>query len=406
MKNLFASALMIGLSVSCFAQSSKVQNAYIYMNDNDLVKARTEIDLAVAHEKTIGDAKAWFYRGEIYEMIYTNSFVENEKTKELIYPQYVPLRPGAIDKAVESYEKALSIGGNRVDPNEVKQHHRDMSRLAYQEGVLMYNDKNWPKAGAYFAMAYTIREQYKSPTGEGSDLESAYNAAIAFRQAAMMSESEKYLRICIANNFKAEDSYIELARLYESTDKEKFKSILSEARVKFPNNQDIITAEINIYIDAKEYDKAKANLDAAIKNDPQNAVLYFVRGTLLDNEQRELFEKKNIEAGQKAFDAATLDYKKTAELKPDHFEANYSIGAMYYNRGAEMINEAASIADDAKYKIAKTKAEDQLKAALPYLEKAHELNPTDTSTMASLKELYARTNQMDKYNAMNEKLKN
>jgi hypothetical protein len=44
-------------------------------------------------------------------------------------------------------------------------------------------------------------------------------------------------------------------------------------------------------------------------------------------------------------------------------------------------------------------------SALPYLEKAYELDPNDYNTLLSLKQLYAKTNQTDKYKVINEKLK-
>ena len=71
-----------------------------------------------------------------------------------------------------------------------------------------------------------------------------------------------------------------------------------------------------------------------------------------------------------------------------------------------MLNDANNILDDAKYKAAKEEAETELKAALPFLEKAHAIDPTDIQTMSSLKVIYARTNQMDKFDAIKEKLEN
>ena len=71
-----------------------------------------------------------------------------------------------------------------------------------------------------------------------------------------------------------------------------------------------------------------------------------------------------------------------------------------------MLNEANNIMDDTKYKAAKIEAETQLKSALPFLEKAHTIDPTDAQTMSSLKIIYARTNQMDKFDEMKEKLEN
>ena len=48
---------------------------------------------------------------------------------------------------------------------------------------------------------------------------------------------------------------------------------------------------------------------------------------------------------------------------------------------------------------------DVFKQALPFLEKAAELNPTDRNTLMSLKQLYARLGMNDKYKEVEQKLK-
>ena len=50
------------------------------------------------------------------------------------------------------------------------------------------------------------------------------------------------------------------------------------------------------------------------------------------------------------------------------------------------------------------KADVWFEKALPYMEKCDELQPNDTMTLESLKNLYYRLKQMDKYNAVLEKL--
>jgi hypothetical protein len=42
--------------------------------------------------------------------------------------------------------------------------------------------------------------------------------------------------------------------------------------------------------------------------------------------------------------------------------------------------------------------------AEPYLERANKLNPTDESTLLSLKQLYVRTGETEKYEAIKKQL--
>jgi tetratricopeptide (TPR) repeat protein len=154
----------------------------------------------------------------------------------------------------------------------------------------------------------------------------------------------------------------------------------------------LLTQETNIYLKAGKKEEALKNLNEAIEADPNNATFYFARGAIY-NELGEL-------------DKAIEDYKKAIELDEKYFDAYYNLGALYFNQAAEYFNKIQTITDNTKYQEEKKKADEMFQKALPYLEKAHELNPTDKPTMQSLKQLYVRTGNMDKYNEIKEKLQN
>ncbi len=383
-------------------QAWKALNAYNYMNDNELVKAKGEIDQAITHEKTMSDGKTWYYRGLIYEKIYKNSFAMKEGTEDLLYPELQAVKEGSVLTAVESFEKSIELGSRKINMSEVKGHHAEMSMWAYQEGVNYYNEKDFGDAAKYFETCFDIKKDYQQ-----IDSMAAYNAGLAYKLAKNNTKAEELIKYCIETGYQVEQGYLDLLHMYkEAGDEEKYKSTLKEAREKLPNNQDIIQEEINVYLESQEYDKALVNLDQAIANDPSNKALIYARGIILDNQQSTLRADGKEDEANEAYAKAEADYKKVVELDPEGFDGNYSLGALYYNRGAEMLNEANNILDDAKYKVAKAAAEKQLTAALPYLEKAHALNAEDTDTMTSLKTIYARTNQTEKYDAMKEKLEN
>ena len=59
---------------------------------------------------------------------------------------------------------------------------------------------------------------------------------------------------------------------------------------------------------------------------------------------------------------------------------------------------------EAEFKTLKAQADKYLEAAIPYLEKAAELQPNDISTLNSLKQIYIRQQKTDKIKAVNEKI--
>ena len=62
-----------------------------------------------------------------------------------------------------------------------------------------------------------------------------------------------------------------------------------------------------------------------------------------------------------------------------------------------MLEAANEIMDPTEYNKAFEEAKEVFANALPYMERARELNPTDLDTLTSLKELYYRLQMTDKY---------
>ena len=92
-------------------------------------------------------------------------------------------------------------------------------------------------------------------------------------------------------------------------------------------------------------------------------------------------------------------------MKPDYFDANYNLGALYYNQAVDIIKKAQDENDNDKYNKMMDKAKGIMKVALPYLEKAYSIKGTDKNTMISLKELYYRLGQVAKSKEVGDKLK-
>ena len=92
---------------------------------------------------------------------------------------------------------------------------------------------------------------------------------------------------------------------------------------------------------------------------------------------------------------------------------NYNLGALYFNQAVEMINAANLLKSNTEFDKAKVKYEAKFKEAQPYLEKSLETNPNKSAedkdtykgTLTSLKQLYIRTGETEKYTKVTEQLK-
>ena len=93
-------------------------------------------------------------------------------------------------------------------------------------------------------------------------------------------------------------------------------------------------------------------------------------------------------------DEAIGAYTKSLEIKPDYFDANYNLGALYFNKAVQMVNEAndmwkprMSSAESAKQKELEG-GKEGLGMALPFLEAARNVQPDDRETLRSLREIH------------------
>jgi hypothetical protein len=67
-------------------------------------------------------------------------------------------------------------------------------------------------------------------------------------------------------------------------------------------------------------------------------------------------------------------YLKSLNLNPDDYKTNYNLAILYYNDGAYFIGLIDSTYSDKELQIAEEKGSELFKKALPYMEKAKELN--------------------------------
>lgn len=373
MKKLLILPLVL-LSVASSAQKAAVQTAYNYLRYDDLDKARDAIDGAAANESTIGMPKTWYYRGSIYQAIY-------ESTKE----KFAPLKPGSLAEAVRSYEKTLELDTKNEFAEDVIKRLDVAASQMLNSGVDQYKAQNYAEAYRAFNASYQINQKYFKRL----DTLALYNAALAADKSGDRATAMADFKKLIDANYGGARLYSMMANMYlDQKDTANALVTINQGRQKYPEDGTLITQGLNIYLTSGRDKEAFDQNEEALKKDPSNAVLYYIKGNLADK----LNKREECIAA----------YKKAIELKADYFDALYNLGALFFNEGAEMANKANSIPASkvAEYEAAKKKFEAKFKEALPFLEKALQVNPTDMSTMQSLRQLYTRLGDLVKANEM------
>lgn len=395
--SLVALALLVSMAV--YGQRSKRTSANNYLQYGELDNAKEAIDPTITHEKTMNDAKTWFYRGKIYQAIY--------ETKE---EKYQSLHDNPLQVAFESFLKCKELDEKNYHTDMVLQYLNVEGQQFVNEGITKYNARDYE--GALQAFQNTIKAA-NIPEIKRTDSLALYYAGASAEQVGKLELAEKYYRQAIDLDYKAEAAFVRMIRMYSAAgDDEKSFALLQEGRKKYPNNQTMVTDEVNVYLKKDQHAEAMKSLEKAIEGEPNNASLHFALGFVNDR-----LAAKEIEANPKGSDAydayiaaAEKSYAKSVELDGDNFDAVYNLGALYFNQAVKM-NEAANLIDDMKkFEVAREAADKVFDKALPILEKAYSINPDDKGVLISLKQLYYRKMAKDesyksKYDEIIERMK-
>ena len=141
---------------------------------------------------------------------------------------------------------------------------------------------------------------------------------------------------------------------------------------------------------ADEAEAAMEYLKLAQAEDPKNLSYISAEGSLYDKMGE---QEKALEI-----------YQKCMDMDSTFFDAYYNTGVIYYNKAYQMYKDAESIRIAKDYGDAVDAADIVLAKALPYMEKAHQINPKDRQTLETLKTLYYRMQMNDKYEAVKAEL--
>ncbi|MCF8278125.1 MAG: hypothetical protein K9J17_15435 [Flavobacteriales bacterium] len=374
---LISAALLV--SVAVFGQKSKRTSANNYLQYGELDNAKEAIDPCITNEATMAEAKTWFFRGQIYQAIY--------ETKE---EKYKSLSDNPLQIAFESFLKCRELDDKNYHTEMVLKYLDVEGKQFVNEGITRYNAKDY--AGALAAFENTLTASAIEQIKRTDSLAIYYSGACA-EQVGDLQKAEMYYRMAMDINFKAEAALVRMQNMYAAAkQEEKAFEILKEGRAKFPNNQALITSEVNVYLGKNQHAEAMQALELALKGEPDNASLHFAYGFVNDR-----LAAKEIEANPKGNDAyngylaaAEKSYARSVELDPSNFDAVYNLGALYFNQAVKM-NEAANMIDDTKkFEVARAEADKVFDKALPILEKAYAIQPDDKGVLISLKQLYYR----------------
>jgi len=459
------SAIFLAFSPA-FSQPAKVTSAWNYLKNQQYDKAKENIDEAIKNEKTMTLAKTWFFRGNIYLNIYllnhtTNKGINEGMKKDAVLKKmrkpvanrmvqignenleqiefkddedykllvnfknnevyswskegpFMALDSGALDIAYSSYQKAIELDKDISDeyivPMSPMMGLYVIGEQFYNKGVILFNEKKYAEAMGAFERTAKVNETFGV-----KDTLATYNAASSailardkendtIKKIPYNEKAKKILSKLISFNYKNSVIYSQLANIYrEEKDSAKALKTIAIGRKRFPDDLGLLITETNIYLSTGQTVKAQQNLMLAVKRDSTNKVIFFAIGTNFD-QMRDTISAHKVKNSE-YFKNAEEAYKKSIKIDSNYFDPVFNLGAMYFNKGGEIINQANKLPlGDSNYENMLAEGKEYLKKAFPFLEKAHSILPKDRQTLLSLKEIYLRLNMLDKLKIVNQKL--
>ena len=412
-KSIFLAALVL-ISAGCFAQKKNVSTARSLADAEtpDYAGARAAIAEALQNEETKNLANTWYIAGFIgYKEFETNN-LKRQMGQNIDIDQW----GAAVYESVNYWNKAYELA---LVPTYDK------------KGKAKYDTRTpksiLPRMTEYFQFQPMIAAGFNAY--EANDPSLAYDMFVAHcnipdskimqdnpeELAKLLRDSSYYTCLYYAGRFayeakRYEEAIATLKRMnsehananalrkeiiyaneyiyqiyIEQKDTVNAVEFIKGCIDLFPEEPWFMQNLINLYINSGQEEKAIEYLDIAIAREPNVGQYYNSKGSILARIGR-------FEESFKAFEQAIA-------IEPNNALFLETLGFAYVDLGNKLNDDAAYL--DAKaYAKAKVEIDAAFQKALPYFEKAYELEPDNYDFKRSLRSLYYRLGMDDKYAAL------
>lgn len=411
---LILSAFLVSMTV--FGQKDEAKSAEKAIKANDFATALTEVNkaeamLSGADQKLT--AKVYYLKAlalykngskqvDLLEVsdAFNKVISYEQETNKIKYTQEISelsqkLIDATMDEARATYEVALQ---SKVDTDYKAAADKfyavyslsPKDTLFLDNAAYLYSKANDHEDSNKYSqqlldMGYTgIATEYIATGLDGNDIvypnKKAMDAQVRLKivtnPRTEIKESRRNIFYNImAENYVAEENY------------DKALEIVAAGRKEFPKSYQLLITEANVYFKKGNNTKFKELLEEAVTLDPENVSLYQNIGIMYKNEMN----------GEEAI----KNFNKVIELDPTNSDAYNNVGATILDKTLPLQEEMnKNLSDFDKYDKLLVKQKEVYREALPYYEKAYELNDKNVSVVQILVGLYENLEMTDKLKAM------
>ena len=390
------------VSLGAFAQQATVKDVEkaiggLNPDVNTLVDAANKIKSALTNAETKDDAKTWYVAGKANFAIY-----DKQQTAMMMkQPIDTALMGGSVVEGYKYFMAALPLdsvkqlekdGSYKLEKNgsiKVKTkyskeivntlvtRHEDFNRA----GGLLYDSKRYKEAaeawGIYSSLPYSgLAERSKFVVADTILGMTAYYQGIALWQAGNVNDAVGAFANARKLGYKHKEAYdYALSCAAQAKDNVAIVAIAEEAYKEF-GGKDIqyLNVLINDKLSKEEFDDAETLINDALKVDANNAELLNLKGLIVENKGNE--------------DAALDEFKKAIEIDNTLAQGYFNAGRIVMKK---VVAQQKAMETMNRSDYAKAKEEvliPLLKEALPYMERAYQLDDTNANAKRILSNIY------------------
>lgn len=373
---------VILLSQNIYAQKGKITDAQLSLQDGKVLDAKKSIDAALLNEDVQKMPKAWNTKGDVYRTIYESKI-------------FYATNPNCLFEAKEAYMNAYNLETN---PKKQKDYGTPLNAIyghLFNEGFERFNNKKYEDAYKHFEVSKEINQfLFTNKLTSTLDTNVIYAAAISASNIDKFDKAIPLFEQLIEMNYDNSVIYESLAQIYDKQqNKDALAKVVTKGLAKYPDNKNLQVYELNSVLDGGDVQQSIDKFKKAADADPTNSSILFNLGVLYD--------KANNMTSAKEY------YDKAIAINPKYGDAYFNLGVMYFNEGV-LLNKKMNAIDDKDdkdgkiYNGLKKQRDDAFVVALPYLEKAYAIEPTNIDYKSNLKKVYASMNMLDKAKALGE----
>ncbi|MGM0635169.1 MAG: tetratricopeptide repeat protein [Bacteroidota bacterium] len=416
-KKIITLGLALGLGVTAFAQKKEIRTAERAIQNQNFQDALELVQ--EAEEKNILEEKdKWKVR---YYIVKASAIAYTDQTFGSDLNQ--------VERVGNYFKKALELDEGNEDAKKGLQTIREtLVRMAMQD------QENENYAGS-------AEKMYKSYELDKTDTIHLYNAASQAVNAQQFDKALKYYQKLLeldfdgsgvnyfaTNNetgeeesFGSDEQYRDVALksgqysdpkdvevpskkgeitknislIYIEQEKpDKAIKAIKKAKTENPDDEQLIQVEADLYYQLGEIEKYREIMEKIVEKDPNNATTYFNLGASAE-------ELGDVEGAKKY-------YAKAIELDKDMVEAYLNMASAILSNEEAIVEEmnelGMSKSDQERYEELNKKRAQYYVKAIPYLEKAIELDSENLAALQTLMNIYFQTGEEEKAEKLKTKI--